>query len=25
VASLAALDEQLVAGRPTLLEVFSNG
>jgi len=25
VASLAALDEQLVAGRPTLLEFFSNG
>lgn len=24
VASLAALDEQLAAGRPTLLEFFSN-
>ncbi len=25
VASLAALDEQLAAGRPTLLEFYSNG
>ena len=25
IASLAALDEQLAAGRPTLLELFSNG
>lgn len=24
IASLAALDEQLAAGRPTLLELFSN-
>jgi hypothetical protein len=25
IASLGALDEQLAAGRPTLLEFFSNG